>query len=190
MLLRNFFVTLFRRLFYPGDQQMVANRLYNALVAQARSPAFYLQGEVPDTVDGRFDMIVVHAFLVMHRLKDRGNKAKRISQWLFDEMFMDMDRALREMGVGDMGIGRKVRSMGKAFMGRVEAYDKALAGPPGALKEALGRNVYRGQSPNDEVLSLMASYLRTQIGLLNAQPLDALLAGEIAFGTPLQEETS
>ena len=131
-------------------------------------------------------MIVVHAFLVMHRLKEQGKAAERLSQWLFDEMFLDMDRALREMGVGDMGIGRRVRTMGKAFFGRVEAYDIAMSGPPGALEEALSRNLYRGETPPPEVLTRMAMYMRTQVQALKAQPLDALLVGTVTFGSAFE----
>lgn len=182
------FVNRFRRALYPSEEQMVANRLYNVLVAQARQPVFFTSGQVPDTIDGRFDMIALHAFLVMYRLKDKGDAAKSLSQALFDEMFFDMDRALREMGVGDVGIGRRVRAMGKAFMGRVEVYDAALKGLPGDLEAALGRNVYRGAEVPQTVLARMAEYMRDQAQALAAQPLEALLAGDITFSPMLNED--
>jgi cytochrome b pre-mRNA-processing protein 3 len=177
-----------RRAFTPTPQQLTANRLYNTLVGQSRLPAFYVEGAVPDTLDGRFDMIVLHAFLVMRRLRAGGEPGEGLSQALFDEMFADMDRSLREMGVGDMGIGRRVRAMGEAFMGRVRAYDEALDPGGPSLEDALKRNLYRSSDPGEDVLGRMSAYVRTQDALLAAQPIDALMAGEVRFGVPFEGE--
>lgn len=171
-----------RRAFMPSPDQLRANTLYNTAVAQSRRPGFYLVGGVPDSIDGRFDMIVLHAFLVMRRLRDAGPDGETLSQALFDEMFADMDRSLREMGVGDMGIGRKVRAMGKAFMGRVKAYEEALEEGDAALEEALTRNLYRSAPPSAESLAAMASYVRRETAALKSFPVAALLAGEVSFG--------
>ena len=179
-----------RRLFWPSEQQIAANKLYNALVGQARLPAFYEDAEVPDTLDGRFDMIVLHAFLVMHRLKDQGTRAEEISQVLFDEMFLDMDRSLREMGVGDMGVGRRVRAMGKAFMGRIEAYDNALTEDGDALAEALSRNIYRSAEEVPEgAPKRLADYTRAQVAHLMQQPLELIVDGEVEFAAPFVGQT-
>lgn len=177
-----------RRAFMPSTDQFRANTLYNTAVAQSRRPGFYLAGGVPDTIDGRFDMIVLHAFLIMRRLRDAGPDGETLSQALFDEMFADMDRSLREMGVGDMGIGRKVRGMGKAFMGRVKAYEEALEAGGVALDEALTRNLYRSSPPAPEALARLAAYVRRENAALKAFPIAALLAGEVAFG-PAPGET-
>ncbi|MEN3950368.1 ubiquinol-cytochrome C chaperone family protein [Iodidimonas sp. SYSU 1G8] len=174
-------------MFVPTPDQLVANALYNTLVGQSRQPAFYLDGGVPDTLDGRFDMIVLHAFLVMRRLRDGGERGETLSQVLFDEMFSDMDRSLREMGVGDMGIGKRVRAMGKAFMGRVKAYDEGLDTGGDALEQALLRNLYRSAPPSDESLASMVAYARREAAHLGEQPLDRLMAGEVTFGPALGE---
>jgi cytochrome b pre-mRNA-processing protein 3 len=184
------FIKNLRRTFTPSPGQLTANALYNTLVAQARQPGFYLAGDVPDTLDGRFDMIVLHAFLVMRRLRDGGASGEALSQALFDEMFADMDRSLREMGVGDMGIGRRVRAMGKAFMGRVKAYEEGLEQGGTALEEALARNLYRSGPPAAGAVDRIAAYVRREVAELKAQPLAALMAGEITFGTPPQGDTA
>ena len=171
-----------RRLFMLGDREKAANGLYNALVAQARSPGFYAVAQVPDTLDGRFDMITLHAFLVMHRLKDNGPEAAEISQALFDEMFRDMDRSLREIGVGDMGVGKRVRAMGKAFMGRIQAYDDAIAGGDGTFEAAVHRNLYRGCDGVEAGVTAITGYIRTQLKILADQPLEALVKGRVLFG--------
>jgi cytochrome b pre-mRNA-processing protein 3 len=97
-----------------------AQVLYEAIVAAARHPVPYADWGVRDTVDGRFDMIALHAFLVLDRLK---GSAEAFRQELVDELFRDMDRSLREMGVGDISVGKKVRKMAEVFYGRVAAYD-------------------------------------------------------------------
>ncbi|MDA0339069.1 MAG: ubiquinol-cytochrome C chaperone family protein [Proteobacteria bacterium] len=171
-----------RRLFMLGDQEIAANGLYNALVARARSPEFYAVALVPDTIDGRFDMITLHAFLLMHRLKDNGPEAAGVSQALFDEMFRDMDRSLREMGVGDMGVGKRVRAMGKAFMGRIQAYDDAIKDSQGAFDAAIHRNLYRGSDSTEAGVAMIAGYVRDQMTVLADQPLDALVKGRVLFG--------
>ncbi len=174
-------------LFRPTARQMVANGLYNTIVAQARHPSFYRDADVADTLDGRFDMIILHAFVVMHRLRDAGENGQVVSQALFDEMFADMDRSLREMGVGDMGIGRRVRAMGKAFLGRVEAYQTALDEGGDQLNVAIMRNLYRDDGLPHEGAARMGDYVRAKIDLLAMQPLPALMEGKVDFGSPLED---
>ncbi|WP_374466727.1 ubiquinol-cytochrome C chaperone family protein, partial [Ferrovibrio sp.] len=91
--------------------------LYRAIVAQSRQAGFYREHGVPDSLDGRFDMIVLHSFLVMRRLRRIGAAAEPLSQQLFDLMFADMDSNLREIGVGDLSVGKKVKAMAQAFYG-------------------------------------------------------------------------
>ncbi|MDP6708789.1 MAG: ubiquinol-cytochrome C chaperone family protein [Alphaproteobacteria bacterium] len=179
---------LFRRWF--GSTKRVdasAQALYLKLVTQARLPDFYARLAVPDTLAGRFDMIVLHMFLLLRRL-ERGSGADRdLAQALFDLMFRDMDRSLREMGVSDQRIGRRIKEMIGAFYGRVRAYDQALAEGEGALEAALRRNVY-SEAPRDEAgPGLLAAYVRREIASLASQPPDALSAGEVRFGPPLPD---
>lgn len=119
--------------------------LYGAAVAAAREPLFYAELGVPDTVDGRFDLIGLHAFLLIRRLTALPSPGPELAQAVFDAMFNDMDVNLRESGVGDLSVGRKVRAMWEAFHGRCATYQSALdAGDAEALAAALTRNVWRG----------------------------------------------
>jgi len=156
-------------------------RIYGAVVAQARRPAFYLRLAVPDTLDGRFDMIALHVFLVMRRFKTEGQEGRALSQALTDRFFADLDRSLREMGAGDLGVGRRVKAMAKAFYGRVVAYEAALNAGDAALREALARNLYGTVAAPDETVAAMASYVRDAAAALAAQGFGAIALGTIAF---------
>lgn len=153
--------------------------LYGAIVAQARNPSFYAEHGVPDTVQGRFEMVVLHAFLVLHRLRDESEERRELGQALFDVLFLDFDRGLRELGVADTKVPRKIRQMGEAFYGRVRAYDEALAaGGEGALEQALARNVL---AQPDGQARVLAAYVRQAAADLAALPYETLLAGDIVF---------
>lgn len=162
--------------------------LYGAAVAAARDPFFYADLGVPDTLDGRFDLISLHAFLVIHRLQDATEPGPALAQAVFDAMFSDMDINLREMGVSDLSIGKRVRAMWEAFHGRSKAYAAALqSDDPGALAAALGRNIWRGAAPGDAPARL-ARLVRAQAERLAAQPISALAEGHVEF-LPAQEMT-
>ncbi len=153
---------------------------YEAIVAAARHPLFYAEWGVADTIDGRFDMITLHAFLVLDRLK---GTADAFRQELVDELFRDMDRSLREMGVGDISVGKKVRRMAEVFYGRAAAYDQALTAGPEQLEAAIARNVFAG-GPASPGTARLTSYLLDSRRLLAAQVTDAIAAGQIAFREP------
>jgi cytochrome b pre-mRNA-processing protein 3 len=161
-----------------------AERLYGVAVNQARHAEFYAALGVPDTLDGRFDMIVLHVFLLLHRLKREGPTAARLAQALFDVMFADMDQNLREIGVGDLSVGRKVKSMAKALYGRCAAYEEGLAEGDGPLAAALRRNLFRGASPSARQLSALCAYMRREDAALAARSLAALSGAGPAFGPP------
>jgi len=150
--------------------------LYGAIVAAARNPAFYAEWGVPDTLDGRFELIALHAFLALRRLKQADDSAA-FAQALFDTMFADLDRNLREMGVGDLSVGRQVKTMAKAFYGRVVAYERGLAGADN-LDDALRRNLYGTAVPDAAQIAAAAAYVRHQARALDAVPAERLLAGE------------
>ena len=154
-----------------------AARLYGTIIDQARDPVFYRDMGVADSLDGRFDMLSLHAMLVMRRLKGEAEQTAALSQALFDHMFADMDATLREIGVGDLSVGKKVKQMGEAFLGRVEAYESALNAEDGDLAGALSRNVYRDTVPAPEHLSRLADYTRRMDAHLAGIPVTALLAG-------------
>lgn len=167
----------------PNPYRRPAHALYTAIVAQARGPGFFSSLKVADSVDGRFDMISLHVFFVLRRLRNSGADADEFAQTLFDVFFADMDRSLREMGVGDLGVGKKVRAMSKAFMGRVDAYDRALdAESRQDLADALVRNLYRGDSPGQAVLDRLADYIHRVTETLAGQPVDRIMSGAVEFG--------
>jgi cytochrome b pre-mRNA-processing protein 3 len=135
---------------------------------------------VPDTVDGRFEMVALHVFLVLHRLKaERG--AEAFGQALFDTMFADMDRSLREMGVSDISVGRHVKNMAKGFYGRVAAYESGLGdATETALNEALRRNAY-GTLAEPPDAAPLAAYMRASATTLAGQDVAEIMAGRPRF---------
>jgi cytochrome b pre-mRNA-processing protein 3 len=172
------------RLFGGKRREEAARGLYAGIVAQARRPDFYSACGVPDTLDGRFELVALHAFLVLHRLKrDRGASAE-LAQSLFDVLFLDMDVSLRELGVGDLGVGRRVKAMAQGFYGRIAAYQAGLDQGEETLVEALRRNLYGTVEPAEGDLRAMAGYLRREAGGLAAQDLHDLAAGRVVFGAP------
>ena len=121
-------------------------QLYGAAVGAARDPWLYATLGVPDTLDGRFDCVGLHVYLVIRRLNAAGPPGPELAQAVFDAMFADMDINLREMGVGDMSVGKRNRAMWEAFHGRSAAYAAAWD-DDAALAAAIGRNIWRGQEP-------------------------------------------
>lgn len=158
-----------------------AEGLYARLVRRARDPWFYEACEVPDTVDGRFDMIVIHAHLLFRRLRETGQEGEALAQVVFNVMFKDMDRSLREMGVGDLSVGKHVKGMARAFYGRSVVYEKALAAGRAQLVETLRQNVYRLSEPSDDAVDRLADYMESTAQALNALPLETLLSEEGTF---------
>jgi cytochrome b pre-mRNA-processing protein 3 len=181
-MLNDLLTRLFRRAESPADNtEAIAERLYDAAVAQARQPVFYARCGVPDTVDGRFDMVVLHVCLLIRRLGRGGDSGQALAQVLFDTTFRDMDRSLREMGVGDLGVARRVKEMARAYYGRAEAYDQALdAGDADRLGEALRRNLLAGAGEDAQVRSLADYVTRADAALATISDPD-MLAGDAAF---------
>lgn len=175
--------------FRKAPEKAAALGLYRTCVAQSRRPGFYREQGVPDTVDGRFDMIAIHVFLALHRLKRDRPRTAGLAQELFDLMFADMDQNLRELGVGDLAVGRRIKKMTSAFQGRIVAYETALTAPPetsrSALMAALKRNLFRHSEPAPEILSAIAGYIDAQAAILSRQSVDALMQGTITFGDDL-----
>ncbi len=163
-----------------------AHGLYLALVEQARRPAFYRQCGAPDSLDGRFELILIHAVMLLRRLRDEGAGGTGLGQAVFDVMLDDMDQSLREMGVGDLAIGRRVKAMARAFFGRAAAYESALSAADEdageALMAALGRNLFGTVSADGGNVAAMADYMRRVSARLADQSGAALLAGAVSFG--------
>ena len=169
--------SLFRRNRYRTQ----AHAAYTSIVEQAREPDFFLRLEVPDSLDGRFEMIALHMFLVLNRLKAERAATEEFAQALFDAMFADLDRGLREMGASDMGVGKRVKEMATGFYGRIAAYEKGLEGDDQILSEALKRNLYGTVQPSAQAIAAMARYVRSQAANLGRQPVEAFLKNEIQF---------
>ena len=176
----------FHRIFPGNPEEEPARALYIAAVEQARRPEFYAQQGVPDSVDGRFELLVLHCFLVLRRLKAAHGDTEALAQTLFDTLIYDMDQSIRESGVGDLKVGPKLRDMAEAFYGRVKAYEAALESQDDAVvADAVRRNLYgtAGEIP-DGAPEAVAAYLRRQDAELAGQKLDELRQGRVAFGPP------
>jgi cytochrome b pre-mRNA-processing protein 3 len=172
------------RFFGSSRNPALERRVYEQIVEQARRPVFYREFGVPDSLDGRFEMIILHAFLVLRRLKAEPRRTSGFSQRLFDVMFADLDRSLREMGVGDLGVGKHVKRMAKAFFGRVQAYEDGLDRGEAVLCEALGRNLY-GTVSSDRVQRARAGrYCSMAARLLAETEVGAILEGRVRFPEP------
>jgi len=169
---------VWRRLFGRGERDALAP-LYRAVVAEARRPDWYRQGRVPDTLDGRFDMVTLHGWMALERLKAAGMDAE--AQALTDTLFISFDEALREQGTGDMGMGRRMKAIANAFFGRLTAYSGARE--KAVLAEALAKNVWRGAAVDTNAL-LLADYVTGARASLGRSDL---ASGRLDFG-PLPDE--
>jgi cytochrome b pre-mRNA-processing protein 3 len=173
-------IGLFRR----NPARDAAERAYRRVVAHARQPVFFIECGVPDTLDGRFELICMHAFLYLHRLRSEGKPGSAAGQLFFDAMFADFDRSLRELGTGDLSVGREIRQMAEAFYGRVRAYQRGLESGDRVLRAALERNLYGSVSPSPQRVETMAAYLHAEAARLRQRSTAELLAGALDFGLP------
>lgn len=170
--------------FMPSRHQQYAALTYQSLVDAARRPYFFAQLQVPDSVDGRFDMIVLHVFLVVRRLREiGGGETKKQEQALMEMMIADMDRSLREMGATDTGVGRRVRVMIEAFYGRQKAYELALQdADASALAQCLRRNVYGTVQDIPPVhVQALAQYVRASVAVLSEQSASEVFSASVRF---------
>ena len=165
-----------------------AAALFSGAVEQARNPLFYERFGVSDTVEGRFELVALHVFLVMRALKGGGRKARLVSEALVEHTFRSMDDAMRELGVGDLSVGRKMRKLAEHFYGRVSVYDASLAkgAAPEAFVEAVSRNIYETFNASDA--PTLAAYSRVAAAAVADAELQELLEGRFIFPTPRWEE--
>ena len=172
---------LFRRRVRPGT----ISTLYGTIVAQARLPCFYREYRVPDTINGRLDLLVLHLALVLDRLADE-SQLRELGQALFDHFCTDMDRNLREIGIGDLSVPKHMQRVGEAFYGRARAYRAGLARDgQQALVEALERNIYGQEgAANRAAAARLAVYMRGTVGELRVQPSSEVLAGRLTMPDP------
>jgi cytochrome b pre-mRNA-processing protein 3 len=171
-------------LFRRSSRQDTISALYGTIVAQARLPCFYREYGVPDTVNGRFDLLVLHLAIVLDRLAE-GSELRAMGQALFDRFCEDMDDNLREIGIGDLSVPREMQRIGEAFYGRAQAYRSALASEGDeALVAALVRNIYGGAVPEQAAPLRLAAYIREAVRGLAAQRPADLLRGKLRMADP------
>ena len=167
-------------LFRRAANDAVIDRLYLAVVDASRRPALYADLAVPDTFEGRFESLCLHAILVLRRLQRCETPGPAMAQHLVDTVFKHFDRTLREMGVGDTTVPKRMKTMAEAFGGRSTAYEAAFRDDREALVEALARNVYAGKR---DAIALTA-YVEAATAALAMTPLQAFLDGEPGFPKP------
>jgi len=158
-----------------NKERELAGRLHAAIIGRARAPEFFERFGVPDTLDGRFDLVVLHSWLALGRLREPALQA--VSQRLTNMMFSAFDEGLRELGISDVGMGRRMKKIADAFYGRFKAYDEAPDEP--AMAEALQRNLYRGKENHGEAAATLARYVfSAKEALAHSNPAQ----GELDFG--------
>ena len=180
----------------PRDKTASVHEAYLSIVKQARRPELYTTGGAPDNFDGRFDMMALHVHLVLRRLRALGMGRSDIGQDLFDLFFKDMDQAMREAGVGDMGVGKKVQKMVEAFYGRATAYDEVLDALPDTNREDMASGIYDILSRNlypdaalsaqhETVLNALATYVLGLDTHLAGVTLGDILSGRSFEAAPI-----
>jgi cytochrome b pre-mRNA-processing protein 3 len=163
-----------------NPHEAAARALYAAALARTRDPGFYTDYGVPDSFDGRFDLLLVHLFVVIDRMAGEPEGGQDFNQALFDATFANMDQTLREMGIGDMGIPKHMRRMMVAFNGRMHAYSRAIE--TGFFRTALANNLYGTAGEAEPArLELMEVYVRASIRALKGLSAADILAGRDVF---------
>ena len=191
-----FFDRIFGQVKRRTEERDMALSLYKASVGQARKPEFYINCGISDNLDGRFDLIVLHVHIVTRNLISTGDKGVRLSNLIFKTMMDDMDMNLREMGVGDLSVGKRVKAMARAFYGRAKAYDHAFKVEEKVgcdlesdiefkssenLESVLNRNIYGTKQPELKQLKMLTEYVRDAQNMVEASVNNSLISGIIKF---------
>jgi cytochrome b pre-mRNA-processing protein 3 len=171
------FANLLRR----GGSSLPEDHLYDAIMAQARLPIYYQRLGVPDTLEGRFFVLTIHLFAVFRRLKDAGTEAAAIAQDLSDHFVADMDTVLREIGVGDLSVPKKVRKLVASGATLIESYDRAADASENALETEIAANLPLDEETAEIVSKRLTPYVRAMLQALEDQPIEAIGAGRLQF---------
>jgi cytochrome b pre-mRNA-processing protein 3 len=169
-------------------QRRAGMSLYETIVAQARCETFYRDFGVPDTANGRLEMIVLHVALVVARLQAEGEAGKELARAMLEAFVADVDDACRRLGIGDMGVPRHVKKATAAVIERGNAYRMAMAEPrgPGVDPLAIGAHAWEGMPPDDPAgRHALADYVRRAVAALDAQDGVRLAEGTVTFPGPL-----
>lgn len=171
---------MWRNWFKPRPEKAIGKALYAAIVQAARQASLYGEDGVPDTLEGRLELILLHAALTIRSLRrDGGEPGRAVSQIVFDTMFEDFDIAMRELGLGDSGVGKKIRFMAEGFYGRAQSYASALdEADPTVLELVLSRNLLASEA-RDPRAAALASHVRLVVAALDATGGAALAQGEL-----------
>lgn len=162
----------------------VAKVIYGQIMTQSRHPAFYTTGQEPDNPEGRFEILTLHASLIVNRLcaADMGKDGRILAQAIFDTMFRDLDWSLREMGVGDLGVPRRIKKMMTEFKGRAYAYSEALRSSEAEVRHALIRNLYAGRfDKHEKSLDFMTGYILNAARMVDQKGLSDFWMGKVEF---------
>ena len=158
-----------------------AQKLYGAIVAQARLPVFYQSFGVPDTLQGRFILLSLNLFAVLRRLKAEGTEAHDLAQELVDQFSADMETVLREMGVGDLSIPKKVRGLAASSAALLQSYEEGFAAGEGVVAGIIAEALPLEGTLAEAAGGRLAHYLEGVVQHLEKEPLSALSAGEVRF---------
>ncbi len=173
-----------------GPDRQILDLLYAQIVAAARREVFFSQWQAPDTPLGRFEMVALHVFLFQHRLRGSSGAARDVAQQLIDDFFTDIEHSLRELGVGDVGVPKRMKKLARMFYGRTLSYARAIEeNDEAALAVALARNV-RPQVESWPQSRLLASYVMAADAALAAQSLDDIVGGAVSFPAPVADVES
>jgi cytochrome b pre-mRNA-processing protein 3 len=170
-------LSFLQRLFPDRKQRAALAPLYAAIVAEGRDPFWYLDGEIPDTLDGRFDMIAALTALVLLRLEAEGEAGRAPAVLLTETFIDDMDATMRQLGIGDYVVGKHVGRMVGALGGRLAAFRAGR--DSGSLAEAVRRNLFHESPPSEGAVALVAERLERRAAALGAARLDDLLEGRL-----------
>jgi len=172
-------------------KRRTAQSLYAQIIQFARRPAFYRDHGVPDTLDGRFELLALHTVLVCRRLAAEGEGGAELGQFVFDAMIEDLDVNLRELGVNDPSLGRRVKEMARAFFGRRDVYAAALdSGDRQALEEAVLRNLYGTVDEAGDAVPRLSDYVEQAATMLAGLPMARLQEPRLDFpDVPTPEPT-
>lgn len=163
----------------------IVARQYQAITDAARQPGFYLAMNVPDTVMGRFEMVSAHMVLYFRRLRGAGEAAEKISQEVVEAFFEDIDHSIRELGVGDAAVPKRMKKIGRMFYGRANSYEAALdAGDTAALEAALRRNIHPEAGEGAPDMSALASHMMAAAAALAAASQGDIDSGGVTFPAP------
>ncbi|MCB1546382.1 MAG: ubiquinol-cytochrome C chaperone [Hyphomicrobiaceae bacterium] len=171
------------------ETKRIAHELYGSIVTHARMPALYTDCGVPDTLEGRFEMLVAHMFLVLERMKSEGEAVKPLGRAVVETFFADMDGSMRELGVGDLTVPKKIRKAADGFYGRLTAYAEAVAaGDERGLAAALARNVWSSEAPAGSDDRALARYMLAAHRQLADTDWSEIAAGRLGLPGPTSSD--